>query len=42
VAEDERLLINGAVLCEVTWVLETAYECSRLEIADVLETFTVL
>jgi predicted nucleic-acid-binding protein len=37
VAKDERLLINCAVLCEVTWVLETAYEYSRLEIADVLE-----
>jgi predicted nucleic-acid-binding protein len=37
VDDDERLLINCTVLCEVTWVLETAYEYSRLEIADVLE-----
>ncbi len=37
VERDERLLINGVVLCEVTWVLETAYEYSRAEIADVLD-----
>lgn len=37
VAENERLLVNCAVLCEMTWVLETVYQYSRLEIADVLE-----
>ncbi len=37
VERDVRLLINGVVLCEVTWVLETAYEYSRAEIADVLD-----
>lgn len=37
VEQDERLLINGTVLCEVTWVLESAYEYSRAEIADALE-----
>ncbi len=37
VERDERLLINGVVLCEVTWVLETAYEYSRAEIADALD-----
>jgi len=37
VERDVRLLINGVVLCEVTWVLETAYEYSRAETADVLD-----
>jgi predicted nucleic-acid-binding protein len=37
VARDEQLLIGSAVLCEVTWVLATAYEYSRGEIAEVLE-----
>lgn len=37
VERGERLLVNGAVLCEVTWVLETAYGYSRGEIADALE-----
>lgn len=37
VEQDERLLINSAVLCEVTWVLDVAYEYSRTEIADALE-----
>ena len=37
VAHDERLLISSTVLCETTWVLETAYDYSRDEIADVLE-----
>ena len=35
--DGERLLISGIVLCEVTWVLDTAYGYSRLEIADVLD-----
>lgn len=37
VAREERLLINCVVLCEVTWVLDSAYEYSRAEIADALE-----
>jgi len=37
VAQDERLLISSSVLCELTWVLESAYDYSRSEIADVLE-----
>ncbi len=37
VAQDERLLINSAVLCEASWVLETAYDYSRAEIAAALE-----
>ena len=37
VERDERLLISCVVFCEVTWVLETAYEYSRAEIADVLD-----
>lgn len=37
VDQEERLLINCAVLCEVTWVLETAYEYSKDEIGDALE-----
>jgi predicted nucleic-acid-binding protein len=37
VARDERLLINSAVLCEVTWVLDAAYGYSRAEIAHALE-----
>lgn len=34
---DEPLLINAVVLCEVVWVLESAYEYSRAEITDALE-----
>lgn len=37
VERDERLLINSVVLCEVTWVLDAAYEYSRAEIAEALE-----
>lgn len=37
VERDERLLISCVVFCEVTWVLETGYEYSRAEIADVLD-----
>jgi predicted nucleic-acid-binding protein len=37
VAQHEPLLIDGFVLCEVAWVLETVYGCSWAEIADVLE-----
>ena len=34
---DERFLINGIVLCELVWVLETGYAFSRTEIAAALE-----
>ena len=37
VEQDERLLINCVVLCEVAWVLDAAYEYSRAEIADALD-----
>jgi len=32
-----RFLIDGIVLCELVWVLETGYGFSRPEIASVLE-----
>ena len=34
---DEPLMINAVVLCEVVWVLGSAYEYSRAEIADAIE-----
>ncbi len=37
VEQDQRLLINCVVLCEMTWVLDTAYEYTRAEIADALD-----
>lgn len=37
VGRDERLLINCSVLCEVTWVLDAAYDYPRTAIADTLE-----
>ena len=33
----EPCFINCIVLCELVWVLESAYECSKLEIAGVLD-----
>ena len=33
----EPLMINAVVLCEVVWVLGSAYEYSRAEIADAIE-----
>lgn len=33
----EPLMINAIVLCEVVWVLGSAYEYSRTEIANALE-----
>ena len=33
----EPLMINAVVLCEVVWVLGSAYEYSRAEITDALE-----
>lgn len=37
VAEGETCFINNIVLCELVWVLESAYEYSKEEIADLLE-----
>lgn len=34
---DSPAFINGVVLCEMVWVLESAYEYSRQEIAKVIE-----
>jgi predicted nucleic-acid-binding protein len=37
-ARDEHFLIDGIVLCELVWVLETGYGLSRAEIAATLES----
>lgn len=37
VANGESCFINNIVLCELVWVLESAYEFDRVSIADVLE-----
>ena len=34
---DERFLIDGIVLCELVWVLEAGYGCSRADIVGALE-----
>jgi predicted nucleic-acid-binding protein len=36
-AKGEKLLIHPVVLCELVWVLETAYDYARKEVAVVLE-----
>jgi len=36
-AKDEKLLIQPLVLCELVWVLETAYDQGKVEILAVLE-----
>lgn len=36
-AKGETCFINNIVLCELVWVLKTAYKLSRNEIIDVLE-----
>jgi predicted nucleic-acid-binding protein len=41
IAEGESCFINHIVLCELVWVLETAYGFSRKEIADVLEKILI-
>ena len=33
----ERLLIHPVVLCELVWVLETAYDYTRTEMASILD-----
>ena len=37
IERDERFLIDGIVLCELVWVLETGYGFSRIEVADALD-----
>jgi predicted nucleic-acid-binding protein len=37
IERDERFLIDGIVLCELVWVLETGYGFSRSEVADALD-----
>lgn len=34
---DERLHVDGVVLCETAWVLRTAYDLPRSEIAEAFE-----
>lgn len=36
-SEESPVFINGIVLCELVWVLETAYEYPRASIAIVIE-----
>ncbi|MGH9144724.1 MAG: PIN domain-containing protein [Vicinamibacterales bacterium] len=33
----EQFVVNTAVLCELVWVLGTAYDYSRVEIAEALD-----
>ena len=37
IERDERFLIDGIVLCEMVWVLETGYGFSRTEVAGALD-----
>lgn len=37
VASGETFFINNVVLCELVWVLKSAYDYSKEEIADLLE-----
>ena len=41
VANGENCFINTIVLCEMVWVLETAYEFNKNEISDVLDRVLV-
>ncbi len=34
---DDRLFLSGAVLCELVWVLESAYGYERAEVTEVVE-----
>ncbi|MGB6976609.1 MAG: type II toxin-antitoxin system VapC family toxin [Gammaproteobacteria bacterium] len=36
-AKEASIFINGIILCELVWVLETAYNYPKLDIAEVLE-----
>ena len=40
-ADGESCFINQVVLCELVWVLESAYEYSKNEITDVLEKILI-
>jgi predicted nucleic-acid-binding protein len=40
-ADGESCLINSIVLCELVWVLESAYEYEKKEIVSVLEKILV-
>jgi predicted nucleic-acid-binding protein len=37
VAKGEKLLVHPVVLCELVWVLETAYDYGRSEVAATLD-----
>lgn len=37
IERDERFLIDGIVLCELVWVLETGYGFTRKDIGDTLD-----
>ncbi len=37
IERDERFLIDGIVLCELVWVLETGYGFSRSEVVGALD-----
>ncbi len=37
ITSDDRCFINHIVLCELVWVLESAYEYTKKEIVDTLE-----
>lgn len=41
VSSGESCFINHIVLCEMVWVLESAYSFSKKEIADVLEKMLI-
>lgn len=34
---EQRLIIAPIVMCELVWVLESAYNCTRMEVQDILE-----
>lgn len=40
-ASKESCFISSIVLCELVWVLESAYEYTKSEIADVLEKLLI-
>jgi predicted nucleic-acid-binding protein len=41
IASGEQCLINHIVLCELSWVLESAYGYRKQEIADVMEKILI-
>ncbi len=36
----QRCLVNNIVLCEMVWVLKSAYGCSKMQIVDALKSIT--